>query len=48
MLPAAGPTDAGVKVTLSVAVCPGLKFVPFGMPLRLKPGPDMLIFKIVT
>jgi hypothetical protein len=48
MLPAAFPTEEGVKVTFSTAVCPGLKFVPFGMPLRLKPGPDMLIFKIVT
>ena len=33
---------------LSVAVSPGFKIVPLGIPLALKPGPDTLILPIVT
>jgi hypothetical protein len=48
MLPVTFPVLAGVNVTLSVAVCPALKFVPAGIPLTLKPGPEILIFMIVN
>src|ERR1700686_3689592 len=47
-LPDALPRAAGVNVAFSVAVCPPARMVPLGMPLALKPGPEMLTLEIVT
>ena len=48
MLPLWVPVAAGVNVMLRVAVWPGFKIVPLGIPLALKPGPDTLILPMVT
>ena len=42
------PVPEGVKVTFSVAMSPGFRIVPLGMPLAVKPGPEMLMVSIVT
>jgi hypothetical protein len=48
MLPVSIPVEAGVKVTLRAAISPGFKIVPIAIPLKVKPGPEILIFVIVT
>ena len=47
-MPTTLPVAAGAKVTFKVAVCPGLRIVPAGTPLGLKPAPELLTFVIVT
>jgi hypothetical protein len=47
-LPVCVPVLAGVKVTFSVAMSPGFRIVPVGMPLAVKPGPEMLMVSMVT
>lgn len=47
-LPVTLAADAGVKVTLSVAVCPGVRTCPVETPLALNPAPEMLTFETVT
>ena len=47
-VPAELPADAGVNVALNVAVCPGVKIVPVGTPLAVKPAPEMLTLETVT
>jgi hypothetical protein len=48
MLPLWVPVAAGANVMLRVAVWPGLKIVPLGMPLALKPAPETLILSMVA
>jgi hypothetical protein len=48
MLPVTFPVLEGVNVTLTLAVCPALKIMPFEIPLMLKPGPAILTFLMVT
>jgi hypothetical protein len=45
-LPVALPVAAGAKVTFKVAVCPGVRVVPVGTPLTLKPAPETVMFEI--
>jgi hypothetical protein len=47
-LPVAFPVPAGVKVTLRVAVCPGVKIWPVEIPLAANPAPEMLTLDTVT
>lgn len=47
-LPLLAPPDVGANVTVSVADCPGVRIVPFTMPLALKPTPTMVTPEIVT
>jgi hypothetical protein len=47
-LPVIPATVAGVKVTSSVTVCPGVRICPVETPLAVNPGPEMLIFETVT
>ena len=42
------PLAAGAKATLRVALCPGARIVPEGIPPALKAGPEMLTLEIVT
>jgi hypothetical protein len=43
------PVDvAGVKVTLIVAVCPGVRICPVETPLAENPAPEMLTLEMVT
>ena len=43
------PIDvAGVKVTLIVAVCPGVRICPVETPLAENPAPEMLTLETVT
>jgi hypothetical protein len=39
---------AGVKLTLSGAVCPGARTCPVDTPLVAKPAPEMLTLEMVT
>ena len=39
IVPLALPADAGVNVTLKVALCPDVRVTGAGMPLRLNPVP---------
>jgi hypothetical protein len=48
MVPVSVPMTAGVKVTLRAAISPGFKIVPIAIPLKVKPGPEILILVIVT
>src|SRR2546422_10383994 len=36
------------KVTFKVVVCPGVRVVPTGTPLALKPAPETVMFEIAT
>ena len=47
-LPVTLAADAGVNITFNVAVCAGVKICPVETPLAVNPGPEMLIFAIVT
>ena len=47
-LPVAFPDAAGANVTFNVTVWLGFRIVPAGTPDALKPGPETLIFEIVT
>ena len=47
-LPVKLPAVEGVNVAVKVAVCPGVRIVPLGTPLALKPAPDTVIPDIVT
>lgn len=46
-LPEAEPLAAGANVASRVAVCPGFKSIPVGIPVALNPGPETLILEIV-
>jgi hypothetical protein len=46
-LPVTLPVAAGTKVTLKVAVCPGVRMVPADTPPALNPAPEMVTFEIV-
>lgn len=46
--PVALDAAAGVKVTLSAAVCPGVRICPVETPLAVNPAPEMLTFEMVT
>jgi hypothetical protein len=41
------PAAAGAKVTVTVTDCPGVRTVPMGRPLTLKPAPEMDTFEKV-
>ena len=41
-VPVGLPVAAGVKVTFSIAVCPGVKICPVETPLAAYPAPEML------
>jgi hypothetical protein len=47
-LPLTPTLPAGVKLTLSDAVCPGARTCPVDTPLVAKPGPEMLTLEMVT
>jgi len=47
-LPVAPTAAAGVNVTFSVAVCPGVRTCPVESPPAVNPAPEMLIFETVT
>jgi len=47
-LPVAPTAAAGVNVTLSAAVCPGVRICPIETPPAVNPAPEMLIFETVT
>ena len=47
-LPVTLPVAAGAKVTFKVVVCPGVRVVPTGTPLALKPAPETVMFEIAT
>jgi hypothetical protein len=47
-LPDTVGADAGVNVTLKVAVCPAAMMSPACAPVALKPWPEMLKFDRVT
>jgi hypothetical protein len=47
-LPVAPTAAAGVNVTLSVAVCPGVSICPVETPPAVNPAPEMLIFETIT
>ena len=47
-LPVTLPVAAGAKVTFKVVVWPGVRVVPVGTPLALKPAPETLMFEIAT
>ena len=47
-LPVTLPEVDGEKLTLKVALCPGLRMVPADTPLSLKPAPETLTLEIVT
>jgi hypothetical protein len=42
------PVAAGAKLTLRVAVCPGVKIWPDETPLAVYPAPEMVTFDTVT
>ena len=42
------PVAAGVKVTFSIAVCPGVKICPVETPLAVYPAPEILTLEMVT
>jgi hypothetical protein len=46
-LPVALPAEAGAKVAVKVAVCPGVRISPDGTPVALKPAPETVTFEIV-
>lgn len=46
-LPAAAPADVGVRLTVNVADCPGIKVVFGATPLSLYPGPETATCEIV-
>ena len=48
MLPLATPADAGVNVTLSVALCPAVNVTGAVMPVRVNPAPLIPTCEIVT
>ena len=45
-LPDTLPVPAGARVTFRLTLCPGLKMVPDGTPLALKPGPEIVTLEI--
>jgi len=47
-LPLALPDAAGAKVTLRVAVCPGVSVCPVDKPVASNPAPETLTFEIDT
>ena len=47
-LPVTLPAPAGVKVTLRLAVCPGVRICPVEIPLAANPAPPMLTLDMVT
>ena len=47
-VPARLPVAAGVKVTFSVALCPGVKICPVETPLAVYPAPEILTLEMVT
>lgn len=47
-LPVTPAALAGVNVTLSVAVCPGVRICPLETPLAVNPAPEMLTFETLT
>jgi len=46
--PVTAPAVVGSKVTVRVAVCPGVRTVPFVTPLALNPAPVVVSPEIVT
>lgn len=48
LAPFTAPADVGANVTLSVVDCPGVRVVPFGTPVVLKPAPETVIPEMVT
>jgi hypothetical protein len=48
MLPVTLPEAVGSKLAVKEAVCPGLRVVPEGPPLTLKPAPETVTPEIVT
>lgn len=47
-LPVTLTADAGVKVTLREAVCPGVRICPVDTPLAANPAPAIVTFDTVT
>src|SRR5580658_2665645 len=47
-LPVTPVAAAGVKVTLSVTACPGVKVCPLETPAAANPAPETLTFETVT
>lgn len=47
ILPVTAPAEAGVKVAVTVVVCPGFSMTPEA-PVALKPAPDTVTVEIVT